>query len=79
MAQLPSLERFTRRQFRESGCWFVRVSKQLSDDERTELDAALADRSITSKTICTVLAEDFSFQITARTISSHRTGMCSCE
>jgi len=75
----PSLDRFTSRQQRRGGCWYVRISKRLSTDEKVELDAALADALITSKTISKVLMEDFDFPIMTRTIASHRSGTCSCE
>jgi hypothetical protein len=83
MAKQPSeqqtIDRFKRRQVKPNRCWYVRAKEALTPDQMAELDAALADPSIQSKTISIVLAEDFDFQISSRTVGSHRLRECNCE
>lgn len=74
-----STQRFKQRQKQLSRCWYRRALEQLSADHMAELDAALADLEITSKTISDVLAEEFDFVIASRTISAHRNRECRCE
>jgi hypothetical protein len=78
---IPSkpLDRFRQRQVKPNRCWYVRASEQLDADQMIELESALGDPAITSKTISLVLEEDFAFQISSRTINTHRSKDCSCE
>jgi hypothetical protein len=78
-AEQPTTDRFKRRQIRPNRCWYVRAKDTLQADQMAELDAALADPSIQAKTISVVLAEDFNFQIAARTVNAHRLRECNCE
>jgi hypothetical protein len=83
MAKQPSeqqtIDRFKRRQVKPNRCWYVRAKEALASEQMNELDAALADPSIQSKTISIVLAEDFNFQISSRTVGAHRLRECNCE
>lgn len=73
------LDRFRQRQVKPNRCWYVRAKDTLQADQMAELEAALADPSIQAKTISVVLAEDFNFQISARTVGAHRLRECNCE
>ena len=73
------LDRFRQRQVKPNRCWYVRASEQLDADQMAELESALGDPAITSKTISLVLEEDFAFQISSRTVGAHRSRECNCE
>ena len=79
LVQQQPNDRFRQRQVKPNRCWYVRASEQLEPDQMAELISALADPAIQSKTISLVLAEDFNFQISGRSVGAHRSRECNCE
>lgn len=58
-------------------CGMRLILDALPDDERTQVEEALADRAITAHIIATVLT-NHGHRIALQTVGRHRGGRCAC-
>lgn len=64
--------------FQSHKCTILRISRQLSEDDRGTLQAMLDDESITSVRITQALRM-IGHPVSPTTVSRHRRGVCRCE
>ena len=58
------------RRRRPSG-WYERIAPQLTDEQRTDLDAALADKNI-SATVISVVLQRWGYEVSMQAVGNHR-------
>lgn len=61
------------------GCWYQRVKDELDGGRLSDLDGALADRTIFGTTIASVLSGWLGRKVPSSQVQRHRNGGCKCE